>query len=58
MTPQATNCLELFRGANPSTIKRALSMQKTSIVNELKDYVGTSSIDELCLHLSLGTKKN
>lgn len=58
MTPQATNCLDLFRGANPSTIKRALSIQKASIVNELKDYVGTSDIDELCLYLSWGTKKN
>lgn len=54
MTPQATNCLELFRGANPNTIKQALQIQKPSIVQELKDHFGTSDIEKLALRLSLG----
>lgn len=54
MTQQARNCLELFLGANPTTIKRALQIQKPSIVNELKNHFGEQDIDKLCQRLSLG----
>lgn len=54
MTAQATNCLSLFYGANPSTIKQALQIQKASIVEELKNYFGVSDLDTLSLKLSLG----
>lgn len=54
MTPQATNCLSLFYGSNPATIKQALSMQKASIVEELKNHFGESNIDKLAVRLSLG----
>ena len=36
MTKQAQNSLNLYRGQNPATIKQALRMQKSSIVEELK----------------------
>lgn len=54
MTSQATNCLALFFGANPETIKQALKMQKPSIVEELKNHFGVSDLDSLANHLSLG----
>lgn len=54
MTSQATNCLNLFYGANPTTIKNALSLQKASIVEELKNHFGVSDIDNLSVRLSLG----
>ena len=37
MTIQAQNSLTLYKGQNPLMIKYALSMQKDSIVDELKD---------------------
>lgn len=54
MTPQATNCLQLFLGGNPSTIKMLLKVQKPSIVKELQDHFGTSDIDTLAVRLSMG----
>lgn len=54
MTQQATNCLALYRGGNPATIKQLLQVQKTSIVNELKNYFGVSDLDKLAVRLSLG----
>lgn len=54
MTPQATNCLELYRGGNPTTIKQLLMMQKPSVVNELKNYFGEQNLDKLAVRLSLG----
>ena len=54
MTPQAKNCLELYRGGNPTTIKQLLMLQKTSVVNELKAHFMVSSLDELAVRLSKG----
>lgn len=54
MTQQATKCLELFYGSNPATIKKALSVQKPSIVEELKNHFGENNIDKLAQRLSLG----
>lgn len=54
MTPQATNCLELYRGGNPTTIKKLLQSQKLSVVEELKNHFGTSDLDKLAICLSRG----
>lgn len=54
MTPQAKNCLELYRGGNPATIKQLLMMQKPSVVNELKNYFDEQNLDKLAMRLSLG----
>lgn len=54
MTSQAANCLSLFLGANPSTIKQALRFQKASIVEELKNHFGESNLDSLAVRLSMG----
>lgn len=54
MTQQARNCLDLFYGANPETIKTALKMQKPSIVEELKNHFGASDMNTLATRLSLG----
>lgn len=54
MTPQATNCLELYRGGSPETIKKLLQSQKVSVVKELKNHFGTSDLDKLAVCLSLG----
>lgn len=54
MTKQAQNSLNLYRGQNPATIKQALRMQKSSIVEELKAHFGVSDIDSLATRLSIG----
>lgn len=54
MTSQARNSLVLYKGQNPATIKRALSMQKNSVVNELKEHFGVSDLDSLAVKLSIG----
>lgn len=54
MTKQAQNSLDLYRGQNPATIKQALRMQKSSVVEELKEYFGVSDIDSLATRLSIG----
>lgn len=54
MTPQATNCLDLYKGGNPTTIKQLLQVQKPSVVQELKDHFNTSDLDKLALLLSKG----
>lgn len=54
MTTQAQNCLTLFRGGNPSTIKQLLQYQKPSIVDELKNHFGTNDLDKLAVCLSKG----
>lgn len=54
MTTQARNCLTLFRGGNPSTIKQLLQHQKPSIVDELKNHFGTNDLDKLAVCLSKG----
>lgn len=52
MTPQATNCLSLYRGGNPQTIKTLLQMQKPSVLRELQDHFGTTDLDRLAVMLS------
>ena len=54
MTPMAKNCLELYRGGNPTTIKALLMNQKASVVNELKEHFGVSDLDTLAIRLSKG----
>ena len=54
MTPQAQNSLALYKGQNPATIKHALSIQKSSIVNELKEHFGVSDLNSLAIKLSVG----
>lgn len=54
MTQQAKNCLELYRGGNPVTIKKLLQAQKPSVVMELKEHFGTSNLDKLAVCLSNG----
>lgn len=54
MTSQAQNCIKLYYAGNPATIKQMLSMQKTSVVNELKNHFGTQDLGELAQRLSIG----
>jgi len=54
MTSQAMNCLELYRGGNPSTIKQLLQHQKPSVVAELKNHFGINDLDKLAVCLSKG----
>jgi len=54
MTLQAKNCLELYLGGNPDTIKKLLQQQKSSIVIELKNYFNVYDIDKLAVCLSRG----
>lgn len=56
MTPQASNCISLYKGGNPATIKKLLQTQRASVVSELKDYFGTSDLDKLAQCLSLGKR--
>ena len=53
MTPQATNSINLYKGGNPSTIEKLLAMQKSSVVNELKEHFGASDNHELAVKLSM-----
>ena len=53
MTQQAINSINLYKGSNPSTIEQALGIQKSSVVNELKEYFGASDNHELAIKLSL-----
>ena len=54
MTKQAINSINLYRGNNPATIEMALRMQHSSVVNELKEHFGASSLSELAIKLSIG----
>lgn len=56
MTSQATNCLRLYKGGNPNTIKQLLMLQKASVVSELKDHFNVSDYDKLAICLSRGEK--
>ena len=53
MTPQAQNSLSLYKGGNPTTIEQLLKMQKTSVVNELKEHFKASNLKELAIKLSI-----
>jgi hypothetical protein len=54
MTQQALNSLALYKNNNPSTIERALAIQKPSVVSELKEHFGVSDNHELAFRLSIG----
>lgn len=54
MTQQAQNSINLYRGGNPSTIQQLLRIQKQSVVEELMQHFGASSISDLALKLSFG----
>lgn len=54
MTIQAQNTQNMCRGASIPSIKNALRMQNSSIVDELKSHYGAKSIDDLALMLSKG----
>ena len=54
MTQQAINSLELYKDNDPSVIERALLIQKSSVVNELKEHFGVKSNHELAIKLSIG----
>ena len=54
MTKQAQNSLLLYKGQNPLTIKQALSIQNSEVVNELKEYFNAKDLDELSVKLSIG----
>lgn len=54
MTQQAKNSLNLYRGGNPETIKQLLKIQKSSVVNELKEHFKARDLNELAIKLSLG----
>ncbi len=54
MTSQALNSIDLYRGNDPKKIKMLLRIQKSSVVNELKEHFGASDIDDLAVKLSIG----
>lgn len=54
MTQQAKNSLNLYRGGNPETIKQLLKIQKSSVVNELKEHFNARDLNELAIKLSIG----
>ena len=54
MTQQAVNSLALYRGNDPEKIKMLLRIQKSSVVEELKQHYGASDIDELAIKASIG----
>lgn len=47
------NSLALYRGGNPSTIEQLLQFQDASVVQELKEHFGVSSISDLAVRLSM-----
>lgn len=53
MSPQAQNSLNLYRGGNPATIEQLLKMQKSSVVEELKEHFGATDLKELAIKLSI-----
>lgn len=52
MTTQAQNSIELYRGNPVSTIMMGLKMQRESVVNELKEHFGVSTLNDLAEKLS------
>jgi len=53
MTSQALNSIELYRGNDPRTIERALSIQRKSVVDELMKHYNASNLSELAVRLSI-----
>lgn len=54
MTTQAQNSINLYKGQPISSIKQALSIQKKSVVDELKQHFNVTNIDDLATRLSVG----
>ena len=52
MSQQAINSIGLYRGGNPSTIEQLLRWQYSSVVNELMEHFGASSVSDLAYKLS------
>jgi hypothetical protein len=52
MTAQAQNSINLYRGNPAGNILSALKFQKASVVNELKEHFGVSSLEALANKLS------
>lgn len=52
MSPQAKNSIELYKGNNPAKIEMLLNFQSASVVNELKEHFGASSIHDLAIKLA------
>lgn len=52
MSQQAINSIGLYRGGNPSTIEQLLRWQHSSVVNELMEHFGASSVSDLAHKLS------
>ena len=53
MTQQAKNSINLYRGNNPDKILMLLKIQRSSVVNELKEHFHASTLDELAVKLSV-----
>jgi len=54
MTSQALNSIDLYRGNDPEKIKMLLRIQRSSVVDELKNHFNANSIDDLAIKLSIG----
>lgn len=54
MSTQAQNSLNLYKGGNPATIEQLLRIQKKSVVDELHQHFGTTSLTDLARRLSIG----
>lgn len=53
MTKQAQNSIDLYIGEDIETVKKALKMQKKSVVSELMEHFNAKNIDELAIKLSI-----
>jgi len=53
MTPQAQNSIRLYQGNDPMKIKMLLRIQRSSVVDELKQHFNADTIEELAFKLSI-----
>jgi hypothetical protein len=53
MSEQAKNSLNLYRGGNPATIEQLLKMQRSTVVDELKEHFNCKDLKELAIRLSI-----
>lgn len=47
------NSLNLYRGQDPAKIEQLLRIQKSSVVDELKEHFGVSDLHSLAVKLSI-----
>lgn len=52
LSPQAANSIDLYAGNDPSKIEMLLNIQRSSVVDELKQHFGVSTEHELAVKLS------